>query len=180
MRVFTVPSGRPRYSATSLCDIPLQYASSITSRSRGCSFSRARCTRHETYRVLGPLLGIGVAGCEVGKLPVGGRPVAAQPVDDRVPGDRVQPASGRAAFRPVRRGRAPDRRERFLNGVLGVAAVAESPQREAEDRPDVAAVEDLEGVAVVLAHARQQLGVGRLRRVEQWARGLFGRDGTQT
>src|SRR5581483_10112649 len=48
VRVFTVPSGRARNSATSLCDMPLQYASSITSRSRGWSSSRARCTRQET------------------------------------------------------------------------------------------------------------------------------------
>ena len=62
---------------------------------------------------------------ELGQLGVGSGPVAAQPVDDRVPGDRVEPAAGRAAFRPVRRGGAPDRRERLLDGVLGVAAVAE-------------------------------------------------------
>src|SRR5262249_29108229 len=73
--------------------------------------------------------------------------------------------------RPVRRGRAPDRRERFLDSVLGVAAVSEPPQSEAEDRPDVPTVEDLEGLAVVLADPRQQLGV---RRVGRWRRGLRG------
>src|SRR4029077_19569328 len=110
--------------------------------------------------VLGPLLGARLAGRELGELRVGSWSVAAQPVDDRVPGDRVQPAAGRAAFRPVRRGGAPDRRKRLLNRGLGVAAVAEPPQGEAEDRPDVSTVEDLEGLAVALADARQQLRVG--------------------
>ena len=41
-----------------------------------------------------------------------------------------------------------------------MAAVAEPAQREAEDRPDVTAVEDLEGLAVALADAREQLCVG--------------------
>src|SRR5439155_24004651 len=49
VRVFTVPSGMWRYSATSLWDISLQYASSRTSRSFSGSSSSARCTRHETY-----------------------------------------------------------------------------------------------------------------------------------
>src|SRR5438067_3939905 len=49
VRVLTVPSGIARYSATSLCDMPLQYASSITSRSFSGSSSMARFTRHDTY-----------------------------------------------------------------------------------------------------------------------------------
>ena len=48
VRVFTVPSGTFRYSATSLCDRPPQYASSITVRSVCGSSSSARCTRQET------------------------------------------------------------------------------------------------------------------------------------
>src|SRR5439155_25821874 len=48
VRVFTVPSGTFRNSATSLWDMPPQYASSITVRSFGGSSSSARCTRHET------------------------------------------------------------------------------------------------------------------------------------
>ena len=48
VRVFTVPSGMCRYSATSLCDSSLQYASSRTSRSFSGSSSSARWTRHAT------------------------------------------------------------------------------------------------------------------------------------
>ena len=177
VRVFTVPSGRWRYSATSLCDMPLQYASSITSRSRGWSSSRARCTRHATSESSARCAGPGSADASSGSSASKAGSVAAQPVDDRVPGDRVQPAAGRAAFRPVRRGGAPDRRERLLDGVLGVATVPEPAQREAEDRPDVAAVEDLEGLAVALADARQQLRVGR--RVVDWLLHGFRGDGAQ-
>src|SRR5205814_352727 len=71
----------------------------------------------------------------------------------------------------------PDRRERLLHGVLGVAPVPEPPQRQAEDRPDVAGIEGLEGFVVTLADARQQLCVGR--RVLEWLwPGLRG-DGAQ-
>src|ERR671923_50570 len=48
VRVFTVPSGTFRNSATSLWDMPPQYASSITVRSFCGSSSSARCTRHAT------------------------------------------------------------------------------------------------------------------------------------
>ena len=48
VRVLTVPSGIPRKSATSLCESPPQYASSITSRSFRGSVSSARWTRHDT------------------------------------------------------------------------------------------------------------------------------------
>ncbi len=58
-----------------------------------------------------------------------------------------------------------------------MATVPEPAQREAEDRPDVAAVEDLEGLAVALADARQQLRVGR--RVVDWLLHGFRGDGAQ-
>ncbi len=48
VRVFTVPRGMSRKLATSLCESPLQYASSRTSRSFAGSDSRARWTRQET------------------------------------------------------------------------------------------------------------------------------------
>src|SRR5205823_7387395 len=61
-------------------------------------------------------------------------------VDDRVPRDGVEPGAAGAALGLVRAGRAPDRREGLLDGVLGAPAVAEAAQGEAEHRPRVALV----------------------------------------
>jgi hypothetical protein len=59
-----------RYSATSLCDISLQYASSTTSRSFSGSSSSARWTRHATNAVSarsdGPGSPDGVSGTSLG------------------------------------------------------------------------------------------------------------------
>src|SRR5207237_6661746 len=49
VRVLTVPSGSPSRSAISLCDSPLQYASSISVRSRSGNVSSALWTRHEIH-----------------------------------------------------------------------------------------------------------------------------------
>src|SRR5205085_4978448 len=70
VRVLTVPSGIPRKSATSLCDKPPQYASSITSRSLCGRPSSARWTRHETNdasaRSAGPRSSEAVSGISAG------------------------------------------------------------------------------------------------------------------
>src|SRR5205085_10159803 len=69
VRVLTVPSGIPRKSATSRCDRPPQYASSMTSRSLRGRSSSARWTRHETNdasaRSSGPSSSDGVSGTSI-------------------------------------------------------------------------------------------------------------------
>jgi hypothetical protein len=43
-----------------------------------------------------------------------------------------------------------------------MSAVAEPPQREAEERPHVPPVKELEGLAVALADPREQVGVAHV------------------
>src|SRR5262249_35416259 len=51
VRVFTVPSGTLRNSEISLCESPLQYASSSTARSELGSSANARCTPNACHPV---------------------------------------------------------------------------------------------------------------------------------
>ena len=103
-------------------------------------------------RLLGAVGRAGRVRGGVGGL--GGRLDArAAAVGDRVAGDRVQPRRHRPALAAVCARRAPDRRERLLHGVLGPAAVAEPPDREAEHGSRVAPVEVAEGVTVAVGDA---------------------------
>src|SRR5207248_10714716 len=111
-------------------------------------------------RLLRLLLRPRLARYELGELGVCERPAAPKPVDDRVPGHGVQPAAGRTTLGTVRRGGAPDRGERLLHGVLRVPTDAGAPQSEAEHRPHVPLVEELEGSLVAFADTGEQLGVG--------------------
>jgi hypothetical protein len=72
-------------------------------------------------------------------------------VVDRRAGDRVEPERAGTAFWLVARGRAPDRCERLLRGVLCAAAVAEPSQRQAEHRSCEALVDRFERRAVTIA-----------------------------
>ena len=82
------------------------------------------------------------------------RPVfltAPQPVDDRIASDGVQPRRAGSSLAVVAACRAPDRGEGVLHRVLGPAAIAEPPERQAEDGPGVTAVQLVErGGAVPL------------------------------
>src|SRR5215211_2759487 len=84
-------------------------------------------------------------------------------VDDCVPRDRVEPRGPWPALGPVAAGGAPDGCKRLLDGIFGATTVAEPPQRQAENRPRVALVQHLEGVAVARAEACDQLGVTDFR-----------------
>ena len=83
-------------------------------------------------------------------------------VDDRVACDGVEPRCRGASLRPVRVRRPPDGGEHLLHRILGPFAVAKPPERQPEDRADVAVVERVEGVAVALGDADEQVGVARL------------------
>ena len=134
VRVLTVPSGSPRYSAISLCDSPLQYASSTSERSCSGSVSSARWTRHETHSALRGVGRARVARGDVGR--VGHRRLGppAQPVDDRVARDGVEPrrrlgrAPGRTATPTARCSRTcPASRPRRARGRRSAAARCRAP-----------------------------------------------------
>ena len=77
---------------------------------------------------------------------------------------------------PVARGRPPDRGEGLLDGILRALPVPQAAERKPEDRADVAVVEELEGLAVALGDADEQLGIGRV----DWSGAAFClRHGTQ-
>ena len=85
-----------------------------------------------------------------------------QSVGDRVARDGVEPRCTLAARGVVRSGRAPDRDEGVLGRVLRSPAVADSPQREAENRACIPPVELVERTAVARCDADDQLAVGGL------------------
>ena len=175
VRVFTVPSGIPRRSATSLCDRPLQYASSMTGRSCSGSTSSARWTRQAVQARLGLVRRIRLAPGAVLELGDGlGR--APESVRDRVSRDGVEPRRAAAARRVVRAGGAPDRDEGVLGRVLRTAAVAETAEREPEHRARVAAVQLVERAAVAARRCGRSAGrrsgarAPRRRMILGWSR----------
>ena len=119
---------QPEVSAISLCDIPLQYASSTSERSFPGNVSSARWTRQETQSVSAASGRAGIACRDVRRVGDGRVGSAPEPVDDRVARDGVEPRRGSAARRVVPGRRAPDTREGVLRRILGATAVAD-PRR---------------------------------------------------
>ena len=144
--VLTVPSGMSRNSAISLCERPLQYASSSTVRSRSGSSSSARWTRHATQPA---------SARSGGPLPARARRWASRPAA------RCGRGRGRRS-RCARRRRATGRRARARAGSSGaerqidanVSCTASSARPRSPSRRSASA-EHRAGVAVVeLARTR--------------------------
>src|SRR4029450_13659137 len=84
-------------------------------------------------------------------------------IHDRIASDRVEPGSSRPTLGAVAPCRAPDRRERLLDGFLGAASISEPAQRLPEHRPGIAPVERFECFPIPRADPRDQFPVADLR-----------------
>ena len=149
-----------RKSAISLCDMPLQYASSMSVRSCSGMTSSARWTRHDSHSASAASAGPGSGATSSGASSTAGSGRRRSPSMIALRAtvkihDVARPSRGVEAV-----GCAPHARERVLGHVLGRPAIADPPQRDAEHRARVAAVELLERRPVAAGDQSDQLGVG--------------------
>ena len=130
-RVFTVPSGSPKRSASSDCVRPRKYACSISCRCSGGSASSARATARCCSLSAARASGLSTGGGSgVASTVRSAHAVRAQPIDRAVPGDRApaRPPAARARRCRCRRASRPARTlpAGLLRPRCGRAGCAES------------------------------------------------------
>ena len=162
-QVFTVPSGWPMRSAISVCDSPSKYASSITWRWLGESFSTADFTRRALSELQNVLLHVAVQRGMVGLVEFQGIAFAAagrpQVVDGTIARHRQQPWPDRALLRIEAVNPIPYAQESLLHQVFGDARIADHAQNQREGYAAVAIVKFGQSVRVAPLHARDEAGV---------------------